>query len=188
VVFENEVFTNCYSFDNKVLVIDSETDRLIDSIEVLAQPNSMVIDRFGKIWVLCDGGYEGSEYGDNQPGLVRIDAATHTVEKIFILPEDNWPSKLCINGSSDTLYFINGDVWRMPVDANHLPPDAFISAVSASGTRLFFGLGVDPVSSEVYVSDAIDHIQNGVVYRYRSDATPVDTFRVGIIPAGFLFF
>jgi DNA-binding beta-propeller fold protein YncE len=188
VVFNNEVFTNCYSFDNKILVIDPETDRLTDSIEVLQQPNSMVIDKNGKIWVLCDGGYEGSTYGNNQPGLVRIDAGSHTVEKIFILPEDNWPSKLCINGSSDTLYFINGDIWRMPVDAGSLPHESFIPANSESGTRLFFGLGVDPVSSEVYVSDAIDHVQNGIVYRYKADGSAADTFRVGIIPGGFLFF
>ncbi len=188
VVFEDEVFTNCYSFDDKVLVIDPETDRLIDSIGVLQQPNSMVIDKNGKIWVLCDGGYEGSDYGDNQPGLVRIDARSHTVEKIFILPSDNWPSKLCINGSADTLYFINGDIWRMPVNAVHLPEEAFIPDHSGSGTRLFFGLGIDPVSSEVYVSDAIDHVQSGIVYRYTADGIAVDTFKVGIIPGGFLFF
>jgi DNA-binding beta-propeller fold protein YncE len=186
-VFGEEVFTNCYSYDNKVLVIDKNTDRLIDSIDVLQQPNSMVLDKNGKLWVLCDGGYSGSIYGDSQPGLVRIDAETHTVEKIFILPEDNWPSKLCINGSCDTLYFINGDVWRMPVADTHLPTQSFIPAISGIDKKLFFGLGVDPESSEVYVSDAIDHVQNGVVYRYTAGGEGVDTFQVGIIPGYFRF-
>jgi hypothetical protein len=188
VIFEGEVFTNCYSFDNKLLVIDPETDRLTDSIEVLQQPNSMVLDKYGKIWVLCDGGYEGSAYGDTQPGLVRIDARSHTVEKIFILPEDNWPSKLCMNRNADTLYFINGDVWRMPVDADQIPKESFIQSVTGSQTRLFFGLGVDPLTSDVYVSDAIDHVQSGVVYRYTADGEGVDTFQVGIIPGFFCFF
>jgi DNA-binding beta-propeller fold protein YncE len=188
VVSGNMVFTNCYSFDNKVLVIDPLTDRLIDSVEVLQQPNSMVLDRNGKVWVLCDGGYEGSSYGDNQPGLVRIDAQSRTVEKIFILPEDNWPSKLCINGTADTLYFINGDVWRMQVADNHLPVEPFISSVTGESTRLFFGLGVDPVSSEVYVSDAIDHTQDGVVYRYNAAGAEVDRFKTGIIPGFFYFY
>jgi len=188
IVFGDEVFTNCYSYDNKILVIDKNTDRLIDSIDVLQQPNSMVLDRNGKLWVLCDGGYAGSIYGDAQPGLVRIDAETHTVEKIFILPEDNWPSRLCINGNSDTLYFINGDVWRMPVIDTRLPEESFIQAISGTEKRLFFGLGVDPKSSEVYVSDAIDHVQNGVVYRYTAQGEGVDTFQVGIIPGYFCFF
>ncbi len=188
IVFEDEVFTNCYSFDDKVLVIDRKTDRLIDSIQVLQQPNSMVLDRNGKIWVLCDGGYEGSAYGDNQPGLVRIDAASHTVERIFVLPFDNWPSKLGINGSSDTLFFINGDVWRMPVDATALPTEPFIPSQSGSGSKLFYGLGVNPSTSEIYVSDAIDHLQNGVVYRFSPQGEAIDTFRVGIIPGFFVFY
>jgi hypothetical protein len=186
-VYNNELFTNCYSFDNKVLVINPKTDQLVDSIEVLPQPNSMVLDKYGKIWVLCDGGYQGSIYGDFQPGLVRIDAVSHTVEKIFILPEDNWPSRLCINGTADTLYFINGDVWKMAVDQEKLPVSSFIPAHNGSETSLFYGLGVDPVSSEVFVSDAIDHIQNGVVYRYTSNGVGIDTFQVGIIPGFFLF-
>jgi len=188
IVLNDEVFTNCYSFDNKILVINKETDKLIDSIEVLQQPNSMVFDKNKKLWVLCDGGYEGSSYGNDSPGLVRIDALTHTVEKIFILPEDNWPSKLCINGSLDTLFFINGDIWRMPVNAQSLPEESFIQANSGNSKRLFYGLGVDPVTSEVYVADAIDHVQQGVVYRYTSEAEGVDTFQVGIIPGGMVFF
>lgn len=187
VEYGNEIFTNCYSFDNKVLVFDKLSDKLIDSIEVLQQPNSMVLDKNGKIWVLCDGGFSGSPYGDTPPGLARIDAVTHTVEKIFILPDDNWPSKLCINGRRDTVYFLNGDIWRMSVDASLLPEDPFISSGTASGERLFYGLGVDPVSSEVYVSDAIDHVQAGIVYRYNAKAEPVDTFGVGIIPGFFCF-
>jgi hypothetical protein len=148
----------------------------------------MVLDKNGKIWVLCDGGYTGSAYSNTQPGLVRLDAESHTIEKIFILPKDNWPSKLCINGSADTLYFINEDVWKMPVNADHLPLDPFIPAISGDQTKLFYGLGVDPRSSEVYVSDAIDHVQNGIVYRYTASGIAVDTFQVGIIPDFFCFF
>lgn len=186
--FKNFVFTNCYSFDDKVLVIDTETDQLTDSISVLRQPNSMVLDRFGKLWVLCDGGYDGSVYEKSQAGLLRIDAETRVVEKIFILEEGTWPMELSINGGADTLYFINRDVWRMPALSDRLPEYPLITALTDSGNRLFYGLGIDPYSSEIYVSDAVDHIQNGVVYRYNPAGVVMDTIPAGIIPGFMLFF
>jgi len=51
----------------------------------------------------------------------------------------------------------------------------------------YYGLDVDPVTSEIYVADAIDLVQRGVVYRYRPGGIPVDTFRVGITPGAFCF-
>ena len=187
IAYKDFIFTNCYSFDNKILVINSKTDRVVDSIEVLPQPNSMVIDKNHKLWVLCDGGYQGSSYGDGKPGLIRIDPETRTVEKIFIMNADHWPSELTINSGKDTIYYINRDVWRMSVVDGSLPATPFITAKDGKGTKLFYSLGVNPANSEIYVGDAIDHVQNGVVYRFSSDATPLDTMKVGIIP-GFFYF
>ncbi len=182
--WDKYIFTNCYSYDNKILVIDPEQDEVVDSIEVLKQPSSMILDKNDKLWVICDGGYENSAYGDEQPGLVRIDPVTRTIERIFILDSDYWPSELQTNSTRDTLYFINGDVWRMPVDAASLPVEPF---VHADTHQLFYSLGIDPVTSEVYVGDAVDNVQQGVVYRFSADGSPEDTARVGIIPGAFYF-
>ena len=187
IAYKDFIFTNCYSFDNVILIINSKTDQLSDSIEVLAQPNSMVKDKYNKLWVLCDGGYAGSRYGDSQPGLIRIDMETHTIEKIFMLPSDHWPSELSINGERDTLYYIDVDIWKMAVNANALPTVPFISAKEGSNTKLFYSLGINPFNSEIYIGDAIDHVQNGLVYRFSPDSTPLDTLRTGIIP-GFFYF
>ncbi len=51
----------------------------------------------------------------------------------------------------------------------------------------YYGLDVDPVTSEVYVADAIDYVQQGVIYRYSSSSEPIDTFTVGITPGAFCF-
>jgi DNA-binding beta-propeller fold protein YncE len=182
--YKDVVFTNCYSYDDKILVIDDASDKVVDSITVLKQPSSMLMDKFNKIWVICDGGYEGSDYGNDHAGLVRIDAETRTVERAFIFESDDWPSELHINGTGDTLYFINKDCWRMSVLDSSLPRNAFFKA---SESNLFYSLGVDPETSEVYLSDAIDHVQNGVVYRISPSGMASDTIQAGVIP-GFIDF
>jgi len=181
---DSVVFTNCYSFDDQILIIHSGSDEVIDSIRVLKQPSSMVADKNGKLWVLCDGGYEDSSYKDEFPGLVRINMITRTIEKVFIFPESDWPRKLCINGNHDTLYYINGDIWRMSVNSDRLPGTSFIAADG----RLFYSLCVDPLTSEIYAGDAIDYIQQGVVYRYNAGGIVVDTIRVGVNPGFMMLF
>lgn len=181
------VFTNSWSFDNKILVIDTETDQLVDSIEVLKQPTSLVMDRYRKLWTVTDGGYEGNPYGYEAPGLIRIDAETRRVEKIFRFGLGDRLSEIAINGTGDTLYFICRDIYRHAV-LSETGPERFIP-YSSDGALSggYYGLAVDPVTSEIYAADAIDYVQRGVVYRFLPGGLPVDTFRVGINPGGFCF-
>lgn len=181
------VFTNCWSYDNQILVIDSEKDVVVDSIRVLKQPTAMVLDRFNKLWVLTDGGFPGSPYGHEAPGLIRINAVTREVERIIRFSEGDHPADLKMNGTRDTLYMINRHLYRMPVFSGEDPQVFVESPYEGTNAGGFYGLGVDPFTSDIYLADAIDHVQRGVVYRYRSDGSPSDTFRVGISPVDFCF-
>jgi DNA-binding beta-propeller fold protein YncE len=185
--YKNLVFVNCWSYDNKILVIDSNTDQLVDSIEVFKQPNSMVIDKYNKIWVLTDGGFEGSPYGYEQPGLLKINAETREVERSFRFALGDHPQKLCINATNDTVLFLNRHVWQMPVTDKRIPDLPFIVSENTNLYGGFYSLGVDPATSEIYVGDAIDHRQNGIVHRYTPKGKLIDEFRVGITPGNFGF-
>lgn len=187
VKYENFVFVNCWNYDNQILVIDSETDRLIDSVEVLKQPVAMVLDKYARLWVITDGGFEGSPYGYEAPGLIRINAHSRQVEKTYRFALGDRLKDLQINGSGDTLYFINNHVYKLAVLASDAPVLFIESPYPSSYTGGFYALAVDPFSSEIYVSDARDMVQKGRVYRFRPDGSPTDTLQVGIIPGAFCF-
>lgn len=183
VQYKNFLFINCWSFDNKILVLDTNTDTIVEEIEVPIQPTSLCIDKYNKIWTVSDGGFEGSPYGHEAPSLVCIDAETRKIERKFTFKFGDWPSELCMNGTKDTLYFINKDIWRMDTKAKEFPKQAFIAS---RGTK-YYGLTVNPSNGDVYLADAIDYVQRGVVYRYSYKGEEIDRFKVGIIPGSFCF-
>jgi len=175
------VFVNCWSYQNRILKIDTETDKVVEQLTVGIQPTSLVMDKNYKMWTITDGGYEGSPYGYEAPSLYRIDAETFKVEKQFKFKLGDWPSEVQLNGTGDMLYWINNDIWQMSVDADRVPVRPFLKY---SNTK-YYGLTVNPVNDDVYVADAIDYQQQGIVYRYTKDGELLDQFYVGIIPGAF---
>lgn len=186
------VFTNCWSYSDKILVIDTDKDIVDEVIQLSSkQPKSMKIDRNGKIWVITDAGYTTStdSYGDNIPYLYTIDARTRKIEKAQALDTDEANVQIAMNGSRDTLYVINNDIYRMAITDSHIPVRPFINApVDENGRRhKLYGIGVNPRNSDIYVADAVDYSQAGVVYRYSSKGELIDKFSVGINPNSFCF-
>ena len=175
------VYVNCWSYQNRILKIDSETDEVVDELVVGIQPTSIVMDCNNKLWTVTDGGYEGSPYGHEAPSLYRIDAETFSIEKQFEFKFGDAPSEIQLNGTKDKLYWINDDIWEMDVTVDRVPVRPFIPY---SGT-IYYGLTVCPRSSDVYVADAIDYVQQGMIYRYSKDGELIDEFYVGIIPGAF---
>ena len=175
------VYVNCWSYQNRILKIDSETDEVVDELVVGIQPTSIVMDCNNKLWTVTDGGYEGSPYGHEAPSLYRIDAETFTIEKQFEFKSGDAPSEVQLNGTKDKLHWINDDIWEMDVTADRVPVRPFIPY---SGT-IYYGLTVCPRSGDVYVADAIDYVQQGMIYRYSKDGELIDEFYVGIIPGAF---
>ncbi|MCC8071863.1 MAG: YncE family protein [Bacteroidales bacterium] len=175
------VYVTCWSYQNRVLKIDSTTDEIVDQLTVGLQPNSIVLDAYGKLWVMSDGGYEGSPYGYEAPTLWKIDAATFSVEQSWKFALGESPTELQHNGDATMLYWINNDIWRMDVMASRLPVKPFLEYQST----IYYGLTVSPFNGDVYVADAIDYQQPGMIYRYSEDGQLIDSFYVGVIPGAF---
>ncbi|MGA2824013.1 MAG: DUF5074 domain-containing protein [Bacteroidales bacterium] len=189
ILFNNYLFVSSIGIKNiassqrnaKILVIDIKSDQIVDSIKTGKEPIGMVMDKKEKIWVLCTGGYDHFE----PPTLLRIDPTLRAIDKTFSFPNSNvTPSRLCINAQKDTLYFLNNGVYQMPVSSTTIPSSPFIPV----NDHIFYGLGIQPTNGNIFVSDAKDYVQNGVVYQYNQvTGSLLNTYSAGRIPGSFCF-
>lgn len=175
------VYVNTRSYKNCIVKIDTTIDKIVAEVEVGVQPTSLVLDCNEKLWTITDGGYYGSPYGYEAPKLYCIDADKLTIEKEFEFNMGDYPSKLQLNGTKDKIYWINKDVWEMDVTAENVPAEPFLHSDYAS----YYGLTVCPRSGDIYISDAVDYMQQGIVYRYSKEGELIDEFYAGVIPGSF---
>lgn len=187
-----EVFTNCWSYSRSILIIDTEHDAVVDSIVLGSwQPKSMVVDANEKLWVVTDGGYTSGKdsFGEDVPHLYRINPSTRRVELDLTLQTDEAMVQLCLSPDKNTLYILDNDVYQMSISDQAMPTRPFIYApIDEDGTRhKLYGIGVNPNNGDVFLADAIDYRQAGMVYRYSRAGQLIDSFRVGILPNHFAF-
>lgn len=180
---EEMVKVNDYAFlcnrdSSQVLVIDIHTDTLVKKINVSANPNSLVVDKNGHVWVSCSGS------NASFAALTQIDSdALEIIKSLSSNDLTESFGELEINATKDKLYYLNDGVYECSISDSVLSSSPFIPL----NDRLFYALGIHPSSQEIYVSDAIDYVQSGIVFRYSESGQELANFRTGIIP-GFLFF
>ena len=193
-------YTDAYSHDSyqTVQVVDLNNDVKVADIEVGKEPNTMVVDKNGHVWVLCEGrswddeyDEQGLPYGEN-PTLWEIDPMlkTATCRYEFKGPfEDDDEIKgvattLRANLAGDKFYMIyNNEVRRF--DLNTMGLDGF--SITPGQEGLFYNMAVDPQTGDLYVVDAKNYMTNGTVYRYSEDGVLLASFVAGIIPSAMLF-
>ncbi len=187
VAIDNTVFVSCNGGTNSkrdsvVSVINSITDKWVTNIVVGANPNSMVTDFNGRIWVLCGGEWNASYTALEKPAkLILINPATNNIEQSFTFTSlTNSPSSLTINAAKNKLYFVNGNkVYGQHISSTNLTGTAIIN-------RGFYRITIDPSTDYLYASDPGNYTSNGWVLRYNSSAAVIDSFQVGVIPGNFV--
>lgn len=177
VIYNKAFITNMKK--NYTYVVNTANDQIIDSVSTGPNAGSAAIDRNSKVWILSSG-----DQANNIPGkLVRLDPVTMQVELSLGFSNTDKPNSLCLNGTKDTLYFINNHIFRMPVSAAALPPTPFITSTGNN----FYGISVNYKDYNVYVSDALDYVQKSVIMVYTPQGQQKTTFRAGINASHFFF-
>jgi YVTN family beta-propeller protein len=178
------VYTTAYVANwaggNKVMVINTSTDQVTDSIDVGSEPESMVVDKNETLWVLCNGGWKRENYAE----LIGISTRNNKIERRFTFPSiTDSPACLQIDGKGANLYFLLNGVRRMAIEAQSLPSQAFIPELD----HVFYKLGVNPGNDDIFVTDVVDYVKKGNILRYTKGGALISEMEADIIPGTICF-
>jgi hypothetical protein len=81
------------------------------------------------------------------------------------------------------MYADSGGIFVMQPTDTIIPPNPFIVS---QGWNIY-GLNPDPVTGDIYISDAVDYQQASHIWRYSQTGVNLDHFNAGIISNGFVF-
>ena len=162
------------------MVVNTITNKVIDSIAVGTEPESIVQDRDNNIWVLCNGGWARQNFAE----LILINTRNNHVEKKFQFPTlQSSPSSLQIDGTGTVLYYLDKGVRQMNINSTELPANPLIPEEDGN----FYKIGINPVNNDIFITDAVDFMQPGFVIMYRKDGAFVLKQRADIIPGSMCF-
>lgn len=179
-VLRNKAYVSNWVGGTEVMVIDTDKDKVVDSITVAMEPESMVIDRNKTLWVLCNGGWKREYFAE----LIAVNTTTNEIERKIIFPSiEDSPSTLQIDGDGSTIFFLERGVHKVKIDANSFSPDPFIKQ---SG-HYFYKMGINPVNGDILVTDAVDYQQKGHLLIYDSSGKLVSDELADIIPGMLCF-
>jgi len=175
------------NYDNTVSVIDLNTFTEIKKIEVAINLHRLELDRYGNIWVSSRGDY----YGTPSKTFV-IDSQTDKVTHEFDLPNSN------MTRCGDSLYVYSTE-WSYITNQNiityaivntktkEIVDRNFIKDGTEEKIEIPYGVAVNPVTKEIFVTDAKDYVTPGRLYCYSPKGKLKWSVTTGDIPAHIAF-
>ncbi len=150
---------------------------LVSSISVGRQPQSIVVDREGALWVLCDGGFDPRDR--DFASLHKIDPIERKVEYTYTFDDiEASPSRLVCNKEGGKLYFINRSVYAFRTDLGQQAPSKIYELDGAN----FYGLGWIESTKNLVVTDAKNYVNNGSAIVLDAEGKRLYDFNTGVIP------
>jgi YVTN family beta-propeller protein len=169
---------NYPNYDKTVSVIDLSTLTEIKKIIVAENPNNVTVDSDGDVYIVSSG-----NYSTVKPSLAIIDSKTDLVKKTF---DDFKAGSFTISG--DYAYFTAGQgiikVFNVKTEA--IEKASFITDGTTITTP--YGIAVDEVNNEVFVTDAKNYSINGEVFCFdKSTGVKKYSLATGINPSKVVF-
>jgi len=176
-----------FGLDSTITIINSTNDEVLQTLVVGDKPTGIVLDKDGMVWVMCSGNGWNSlrSLDDTKAELVCIHPQNYSIIKKIYFPEsDAHPEKLVIDNDGETVYYnYPGGLY-----AQDLNKETLELRVVLTSEAMYYGLGYDTVSGNLFVTDPLDYVQNGKVYIINPLGEEIlKSFDAGVIPAEFYF-
>lgn len=174
---------NFPNYDNTVSVIDPATLTEIEKIEVGTNPFTLQADAYGDIYIITRG-----NYNDEKMRLRIIDPASKTIKKTF---EDFEAYNFTIKGDTAYVYyhdFMGGtgsNIKTINVKTEEVISNNFIK--DGTTIQTIYGIAADPTSGDIFITDAVDYMGQGKVYRFGVDGILKSSFDAGVNPVAVRF-
>lgn len=178
------------NYDNTISVIDLDKFALCDVIQLDKTANFHRLDHdsMGRLWLSSRGNY----FGDMNSNLYVVDPKGKQIIKDMGIPvSDMWvdgnyayiiSAEWSYVTGKNTVSYAKIDMQSMEILDRNIIKDG-----SDANIKIPYGIAVNPITKDFYVTDAKSYVVSGTLYCYGSDGVMKWKQTAGQIPAHFAF-
>lgn len=179
-------------YDFTVSVVEMYSMTQVEKIPVGINLHRIRADKYGRLWVTSRG-----NYGSIRSKMFVLEKEGRFSRKMVVTDTLDIPcSEMCIKG--DSLYFYSVE-WNNKAEKNmitygiidittkQLVTDHFITDGTEADIEIPYGINVNPINGDIYVTDAKNYVSSGALHCYNKFGKKKWSVRTGDIPAHMTF-
>jgi len=176
------------NYENTISVIDIESFKELQRITVAMNLHRVCADHHGNVWVSARG-----DYNAISSKLYCIDSKTDKLTDCIDIAVSNFYL------DEDKLYIISAG-WNSATMQNEIgygvvdvvSKQVIAKKIITDGTdaliKMPYGIVVNPITKDIYVTDAKNYVNPGILYCFSQEGKKRWEVRTGDIPAHFAFY
>lgn len=175
------------NYDRTISVVDLTTFEETKKIDVEVNLHHLKADSQGDLYVTTRGDYYSID-----SNLFVIDGQTHEIKKTFNLPVSNFTivnNKLYYyyNSFSYETFAYEKGMGLIDTNTEELITKNLVDISVFDAIETPYGIAVNPINQNIYLTDAGNYVSNGFVYCFDSNGKQLWKKEAGNIPAHFSF-
>jgi hypothetical protein len=167
-----------FDYNDKLIIINSITDAITTTLTVGTNPNALVFNNSGDLYVLTGG---NSSFSGNETGgkLVKVNTVNNTISSTLDFNVNDHPNYLVFE-NNNLYFYLNGGVYKTTEAATTLPTTPIFSGLS------FYDMNIK--NNELFGLDAGDYSSEGTLQVFDlTTNTQTQNITVGVIPGEVYF-